>query len=842
MSCHQFQIQSGTAEGNVAVSSSTTKAKNVTFKDRVEPYVYSVDTAVDETRKSQDAEESPLGEFFARPVKIAEFEWGTGTTLAEQFNPWEAFFFDTRVVNRLTNFKLMRSSLKLRVLINGNAFQYGRAIMYYRPMFVYDNLSSDSALIRQDLVQGSQCPHIYLDPNTSQGGEMTIPFFWHKNYFDLNDEDLEEAGRIYIRSLNNLKHANGATDRVTITILAWTEDIHLSGLTSVDANGFIPQMGEFEQANTRGIVSGPATMMAKVAGALSTIPAIRPYALASQMAANSIASIAKMFGYCKPTITKAPEPFRPTPTSSLAVTNVPDNSQKLTVDHMQELTIDPRISGIESLDPLNILSIAQRESYLTTFSWVVGTAPDTLLWNSRVQPVQWAESLEAVHFTALAVAALPFQKWTGTIKYRFQIVSSSYHRGRLRIVWDPNYIVDANENYNVVNSTIVDISEERDFTVAVSNGQSVTYMEHLFPGQFSVTNSFSSTPYTSLVTNGAIPMHNGILGVYVLNELTVPNSTINNDIEINVFVSAGDDFEVAVPDDFFQRFSFKPQSGLIDTPEEGTEQPSAPIQSTAMEMHASRGENNASNLVYMGETIASFRPLLKRFNLHTSRSPLLAGANIMGGNFSAFPFLRGNVADAIHSTDTGATYNYCNTVLLHWVTMPFCGWRGSLRWKVIPRGPSLDSGPMSMYLTRQAADIPVDYAEYTLPQELYSTRSAAASAGTIDFPYGSGDVQRMPSGTRGSAYTHEAVNPVCELEVPFYSTYRFAPGKIENYTSAGTGIPTGPRVDYRIVLQGDKRTIIDFHCAAGDDFQTYFWTGMPRMYYTPTNPPPITVV
>jgi hypothetical protein len=64
---------------------------------------------------------------------------------------------------------------------------------------------------------------------------------------------------------------------------------------------------------------------------------------------------------------------------------------------------------------------------------------------------------------------------------------------------------------------------------------------------------YSSTPYTSNEDFG-----NGVIGVYVVNELTTPNSTIDNNIEINVFVSMGDDFEVFVPDDYFQFFTFKP--------------------------------------------------------------------------------------------------------------------------------------------------------------------------------------------------------------------------------------------------------------------------------------------
>jgi hypothetical protein len=838
ISCCAFQPQSGTAEGHVNLLNSEYRSQNVRFKDRVKPYEYAVETHVDETRTSQDSDMAPLGDFLMRPIKIAEYEWSNSTTLSEGFNPWSLFFTNDRIINRIANFHLLRCKLKLRVLINGNAFQYGRALMYYRPLANFDELSTDSALIRQDLIQGSQCPHIYLDPNTSQGGSMELPFFWHENYLSIPDGDYVDMGVIYLRSLNALKHANDASDRVTITVMAWAEDVQLSVLTSVNPVDITPQSGEVVQANTKGWISGPATMVAQIAGALRSIPAIAPYATATQMGAKALAKMATIFGYCKPTITKAPEPYRPTTTSTLSVTNVPDNSQKLTVDHQQELTIDPSISGIHSLDPLNVLAIAQRESYLTTFVWAVGTSPDSMLWNARPTPTFWDESGSgaATHLTSVAAVSLPFERWTGSLRFRFQIVCSSFHRGRLRIVWDPNYIVDPSSNFNVTNSTIVDIAEERDFTMEVSNGQKLSLLGMLRPGSNPRSSLFSTVPYTTKISSNGIPSHNGVIGVYVLNELTVPNSIANNDISINVFVSAGDDFQLFAPGDYFQRFTFKPQSGEVDPIEENTEEPSAPIQNNVDQVHMASSESDKLTHVFMGEAIASMRPLLKRFTLHNSKGLLSAGDTVIGGSMPAFPYLRGNVAGAINFSATGP-YNYCNTTLLQWVTSGFAGWRGSMRWKILPRGQIDTSHPLTMYVGRGLTDS--DAPEYTFfseTQDSYPGPNSAASASTVSWPYGVFSAQIPPPGATGTAFTHSLVNPTLEFESPFYSSYRFVPGKIQNYTNSTELI--GPYFDYRIYANGSTASIMDFWSAAGDDFQVYFWTGMPRMYYEPLVPAP----
>jgi hypothetical protein len=188
----------------------------------------------------QDSNDATLENFFRRPIKIQEFEWATSLALAQDFNPWLDYFSNARVNARLQNFNLLRCKLHLKIVINGNGFQYGRAVLAYNPLDTYDDLSTHSALVPADLVQTTQLPHVYLDPTTSMGGEMVLPFYYHKNYLNIPSRDWEEMGQCYLRSLNDLKHANGATDVVTISVFAWAEDVSMSVLTN---QNYTPQAG-----------------------------------------------------------------------------------------------------------------------------------------------------------------------------------------------------------------------------------------------------------------------------------------------------------------------------------------------------------------------------------------------------------------------------------------------------------------------------------------------------------------------------------------------------------------------------------------------------------------------
>jgi hypothetical protein len=807
--------------------------QNVEMLNQPQDYTTAVPDYIDVTRKSQDDNTAPLAQFMSRPVRIAEYDWGVNTVLAEDFNPWALFFNNNRVSNRIANFNLMRANLHVRFIVNGNPFQYGRALAYYRPLEPYNLVDTDSALISEDLIQGSQCPRIFLDPTTSQGGELHLPFFFHKNYLRIPTAEWEGLGTIYLRSLNSLKHANGAADVMTITVLAWATDVELSVLTNLPPGTLSPQMGEFQQANKTGMISGPATVVSKVAGALKVIPWLAPYAMASEMVSSSIAKAAKIFGFSRPTVTATPAMYSPRCISSLALTNVPDNTQKFTVDAYQETTIDPRISGLDVCDELSIKSIAQRESYLTTFSWDLGTSVDTLLWNTAVDPTLYGVSGGAArHLTAICAASLPFQYWTGTINFRFQIVRSAFHKGRLRFSWDPTREIATEFNTN--HMMLVDISEQDDFTMSISNGQELT----LLPT--GIINASPTLYYgSSPVGSGA----NGILSVRVLNQLTVPDTTIDNGIEINVFVSAGDDFEVFVPGDRMSELVFKPQSGQFPVLDSNTSEPSKPVQDQVMPLFSTY-ESPHLNKVFAGEVIASFRTLLKRYSHHHSVNFAGTGNAIRSvlHRIFAFPYFRGNVPGAIDKRAVDDPYNYCNTTLLNYLMPAFAGWKGSLRWKVMP-AVGLNATSFSAYATRTRASDQFGYLSQVLPYPTGQSPDQAVFERLQNAEFiGSVDVTAVPHGLLGTAFTNHT-NTALEVEIPWYSRFRFCPTKLLDYTSLVGGAVRPPTWMYRAdfsTIFGAEPAVFDFHVAAGDDFQFYFWTGMPRVYVENSFPNPKT--
>jgi hypothetical protein len=443
---------------------------------------------------------------------------------------------------------------------------------------------------------------------------------------------------------------------------------------------------------------------------------------------------------------------------------------------------------------------------------------------------------------------MPFDYWKGSMKFRFQIVCSAFHKGRLKIVYDPNWIDSSTyltfSEYNTNYLKVVDISEEQDFTIEVGMGQEQSFLTHARPGVHPVTNVYSTTRY-AVGGRG-----NGVLGVLVVNELTTPNSTVSNDIQINVFVSMGDDFEVAVPSSDFANFVLKPQMGTILEPQSGvvvpdsldTDEPNAPQQSQTTIVGLPPVDDANLNKVFFGESIVSLRPLLKRFALWNRIPKVGTGTRIISVRYPMFPYFRGNVVGAVDSTLAATSYNYCNTLLLHWVRSAFQGWRGTIRYKLVNTGYGATEND---YMAVQRAPLSVGDPTYAYDATIYPVHSSLSSARADAVQQFEALTATLPKyttllpGNLGMAMTNINTNACLEFELPYYSNNRFTPGKTDYTTGPQTfEAPWDYRSTHSYSTAQTGSINVDVYTAGGEDLQFYFFTGLPRMYYESTIPVP----
>lgn len=844
-----------------------TTAQNVQFLDANEGYDH--DTAVDYdiTRSLSMPQDVPLDMFMSRPLLLDTIDWEIGGPSPNvRLDIWRMYFDHPKVLNRITNYKLMQAKLCVKFVLNGNSFIYGRVMCSYTPLPNYDAYTRNTTY-DVDFVELSQRPRVFLDPCTSQGGQLCLPFLYPQQSIDIVGQAFELLGNIDVLEIVPLRHANGSSEKVTISVFAWAEDVKLSVPTAFDPASLQPQAGKDKKVKNdeygTGPVSRPASAVALVASKLTEIPVIGKFARATELAASATSKIASLFGFSRPPMVES-HIYRNLTKNTIANSNFQEDLQKLSLDVKQEITVDTRVDGASGEDEMDILRIAQTETYFTMFEWLPNAVPETLLWNCVVTPALYRTAgsgpTSELHLTASAFASLPFKWWRGSMRFRFQVVASKFHRGRLRFVYDPHGTSATAPPYNVNYTTVVDISESSDFVIECGWGQPTLWRQ---VGDFTNPQSLTFDTVPLFYEASSELYGNGTLSVYVVNELTSPADDVPK-IDLIVLTAVGDDFEVAVPNgEWMTRLRttnpsqtigpgvnpkvpyepaeeeaelFSPQSspdeeapGVVDGDRAAPEMPNEIV----------LGENldptEISHYIHFGETFRNFRPLLKRYNLaylpNYLRGPNAnAIAYSIGLQYWALPYSPGYVPPAYSSgtggivvTLAGGNYAYGHMTLVRYLSSAYVGWKGGMRW-MHDLGPTCcNELASSSVLTRASGCAPAVNTE-ELDFASLNTANAAVIRSSKDY-----------TGVEGAAVQVNTVQPIASVEVPFYSNYRFSPARIYQDFDAAAGYEWMPcfKSNYTLLpneTESVRVKIMKFWNAAADDFSLSYYIGPPTFY------------
>jgi hypothetical protein len=800
----------------------------VGFNDQTAGWMTDVKAGYDDTMDTATKVGSDLGAFLERPVKLTSQTWAVSNPLFFKLNPWEDFLSDPFVRTKIANYELLRGTMHIKVLISGTGFHYGRALVSYNPHAAFDQLAVTRNFLDVDLVQASQKPHIYLNPSKNEGGEMSLPFFFPNNYMSLSKNEQSLMGELTVKSFSNLSHANGGNDPVTVQVWGWMENVSLTMPTSITP--FSPQAGGKPNPKKKtgggtmnsgdeygkGIISRPASAIAKAAGLLETIPMIGPYARATGMVASKVGDVASLFGYSRPAVLTDTVIQKPSPTGNLANVDAPDAVNRLVLDSKQELTIDSRTTGLDGEDQMSIDSICTRESYLTSFTMSPSDAPEKLLWNSYVTPTLARVNQEEIHMTPMCAMSQYFEEWQGTVKFRFQIVKSQFHKGRLLVRYDPRSF-GSDVNYNTNYSRIVDLAEEEDFEIEVGWGQARPFLK-----TFDAGSDFSTLYGTTRLTTDSSDLFNGVLEVNVVNSLVCPSE--DSDIQIIVSVSACD-MKWGAPSptqlkdlhyfpEVIAAAKFAPQSGEVDASGESAVS-GQPLGSNSLDpINKNLVPDDHTMEIFFGESPTSIRELFRRYvHAKTYVAPTNndAQAVVVGKYFlKGLPPQTGFDPDGDDLTLNGVTKGTIgNTSPISYFSPMYAGWRGGLRHKLLfAKVGDVDSNPSA---TRVGF---VDSVGWLSETYFRGSNLAAALSDTLGL-YSNG----------GSAATNLGVNNTIEYELPYYRGQRFSPARI---ISAESNLSDSAVVQ-TVNASGSALTFQDW-IATGEDYSLFFFTGVPIMY------------
>jgi len=842
----------------VTTGSPTTSSENVEFMDTNPAYNVNIASSDDPTRGIADMADTDLGQFLSRPILIKEYTWSPSLAFFETFDPWSLYLNQAKNINRIANFNLFRSKLCVRFLINGNGFYYGRLLACYNPLPATDQVSINRGLlIDADNIGASQKPHLYINPTECQGGDLCLPFVHWQNTVRVPEAEWGDLGEITIRTLSDLKNANGAVDGITLSVFAYLENPNMAIPTSKNPITITPQSDEYGHNP----ISGVASTVARVSGMLSSVPIISPFAKATQLAASAVGGIAKLFGMSRPAVIDPIQVYKPEYMGGMANTNTPDGTNKLSMDVKQELTIDSAVVGVDSTDEMGLVSIAKRESYYTSFGWDpvgdIRSGPGYKLFSTQVMPTNFQTakmgSLAATeyHLTPAGYVALPFDYWGGSMEFRFQVVSSNFHRGRIRVVWDPASLTPAgNSDYNTSYNRIIDITDMKDFTVKVGWGREVSFLPVQSPN--ALVDGLPVPSYEPHPSGLQIPsiLGNGILSVYIVNDLTVPNTdpAINNSIEVNVFSRMCDDARFAQPAEMRKRSMsyFRPPDGALTIEPQSAEmeeQEMAPV-STGADVTIADEQPVSDHMmdVFFGEEITSIRQMLKRYCFHTFMPLTKLEEGLRNRMYRVttpdFPYYNGFNPGSDDSGVIDATnykFSYTQNTYLNYFTPAFVAYRGGIRWKKLAhRGGGaglVDYTGEHFSIVRSSGAVDTNlilpgtgdannaYKPFIRSENLNPLRFRDTAARASAF---------MSSFAPVGFLTPADRNPACEVDLPFYSNRRFmCARRIKNLEDRQLDDELPP---VHVTTTMGCFSATENFVAAAEDFSLSFFIGVPVMY------------
>ncbi len=587
-----------------------------------------------------------------------------------------------------------------------------------------------------------------------------------------------------------------------------------------------------------------ASAVADAAGALSAVPVIGFWATATSIVARGASAILGLFGWSNPPIISGR--LGHSLYSNVHTVNpcVSAQDDVFALDSRNETTVDPRLTGGPGEDELMIDTWCARPVVLDTVKFNVADTPGQILLSIPVSPNHCrltfvdntvAKSKPCVRssMTPYTYAAQLFDLWRGRFHLRLIPVVSSFHKGSVKIWWDPMGFGSGSLDSQVgLQKTLIhEIAKGPiDFVVdfAAANGFLSVDPSPITVATSSAVNAIklwgNREAAVTTVQDNLTRYFNGVINVEVLNRL-------QGESDIYIVVQTWfEDMNFAVPrSDVGSTLgtvaglgmtNFVTQSGIV-----------------------TKSDPKYLALLYSGEHVPSLRTLLHRssiwklfYHWHSAntnftnycytfpRFPL--GRLVVFRNYNSESTLRyfQDGTCGTYGTQGQMVTNWCNTTPLTYLTRCFIGHRGSIVWKALPIDKNAGENGAMFSLSR--ADV---------GRALWGKQAVTPATAGND---GMLKIQEFLGSGAAGIMSSTSYSRVLSGVFPSYSKYRMLSADsnhcMDSTVVSGAGFDPamgryeGVRFSSTGVSSNEKAALLC--CAAGPDFTPLCFLSIPDVY------------
>jgi len=756
------------------------------------------------TTTAQLTDKYNLQDFLSRPVRIASVSVPVGANTNYRWNIWNDFLSNSATKRKLENFYLLRGNLHIKVVVNATPFLYGTYLASYLPL-INANSNLDISQLSTTYVNNNdaralaytQRQHFWIEFHKNQGGEMVVPFLYHKNWLNITSStDVSNMGVFEIQALMAPRIATTNSSSVAyMTVYAWMDNVELEGQT----NQLSLQSDEF----ATGTISRPASIIAGIGRRLSDVPVIGPFAKATNFAAGAVAKVASLFGFTNVPSIDDSVAFKNTPYFAFASAHISTPIDRLTLDPKNELTIDPTVVGSTNDDILAIRNLVTRECLIYCTEWTNSRVANDSLLNVNVNPMQLRGGNTTTTPTKAWILESPsalvgsfFNSWRGDLKFRLKVVCSKYHQGRLLISYDPRGTKTSLSDANLVQNVVMDIAKEDELTFIVPYMQPTAWQNTDTSGGEQIQPDNTEPTYTAGANNGRIT-------ITVLNPLTAPLSTA--DVRLFLFYAGTDSLEFANPCDNVTNYS-----SLIPQSEE-------------IVLGEQKAEPDQRYDVNYGEDIRSLRLLLRRTNLFRRDYVSISSVGSYTASYlyrNLYPFQPGYTSagmDTVVAIDGTTSVKGNIGAVTPYTRLAACctGQRGGMNYSFNFLGKALE--------------------RFSVARKVQSFNNySATQASTVSQTTADSLINKDNYGLAGMSLTNKGTQASLQANIPFMSPFRFAfcHGAAKGQSGDGTD------VNNMVIAMADTGTIngvCETYYSVGPDFTFINYVStVPQYKYTLT--------
>ncbi|AJC98140.1 polyprotein [Thaumetopoea pityocampa iflavirus 1] len=414
-----------------------------------------------------------------------------------------------------------RGDMVVKIHINCNKFQIGQlqCSWYYQP-------KADAAFpTRNNVYTRSGTHHCVISAAPNNEVELRIPYKAYKSMYHTkiahNDQrDLPlDLGTLFITVLSPLKTTGETSPKCSFTVFIKFENSEFTGMIAgdIDTPSLREDELEYQMDGVGNLVS-------------AAVPLVEKLLVGSSNDQNRD----------NPPGNSAPRYLVPTASHSWSIgTDI--------VEPLHNLRLSGRAQTVHpdrDLDEMKIDVIKRKYMLCDIFSWSQQHHNGQILWSYSANPLPPKDQMHTVteagtntlasyQITPIGFLSSLFQYWRGSIEFRFDIVASQFHSGKILLAYIPG----------VDESTMVTIEQARaspNIVISLDNAMSYTWRipyvadRPWWPRRYageSVSNNVSSPSK---------------IFAFVLNELVMAE-TVPDSVEILVYMRGGDDMEFAIP-------------------------------------------------------------------------------------------------------------------------------------------------------------------------------------------------------------------------------------------------------------------------------------------------------